>query len=244
MRRLPESVSLRALPGDCPVSWAVIGANAVTFLLAFLGAPAATAGLIFVSEAALARPWTALTYPLVAGGHVLWVLVSAYVLWLFGGSLERAWGSRDYALFLAMVTAAPALALAAAAGGLGRGVVLAGLGLPLAAVVVAWSTVNPHERVLAYALVPLQGRWLGAIAAALVLFGFRFPLGLFALAGCGLAVWYARAGRYGLSWSRPRRTSGGLAFTPLRAWRRWRLRRRFARVVRGLQTDDPDSRIH
>jgi membrane associated rhomboid family serine protease len=247
MTRRGGLFSLSALPGDCPVTWAVIGATAVTFVLAFGGAGAALTGLLFVSGDAVARPWTLLTYPLVAGGHVLWVLVGAYVLWVFGGSLERAWGSRDYALFLALVTAAPAAALGVADGLLGRGTALAGITLPLAAVVVAWSLIHPSERVLAYFAIPIPGRWLGVIAAALVLFGFPVPLGVFALSGCGVAVWYVRSGRYGLPalrrrrWPRP---GHGPSLNPLRAWQRWRLRRRFLRVVKTLEPDDPDRRVH
>ncbi|MDQ7820592.1 MAG: rhomboid family intramembrane serine protease [Armatimonadota bacterium] len=227
------------------MTWAVIAGTAVTFLLSFVGAGAVVSGLLFVPGSLLARPWSALTYPLVAGGHVLWVLVSAYVLWVFGGSLERAWGSHDYAVFLALVTAVPALALAGAAAALGRAVILAGLGLPLAAVVVAWSAINPRERVLAYFAIPVPGQWLGAIAAILVVFSFPFPLGVFALTGCAAAVWYVRAGRYGLRPARfVRRLPAMGTLNPVRAWQRWRLRRRFLRVVRSLEADDPDRRVH
>ncbi|MDR7415481.1 MAG: rhomboid family intramembrane serine protease [Armatimonadota bacterium] len=205
----------RALPGDCPVTWTVILLNLLTFFLDFLGL-AVPFALAFDTLSPLARPWTLLTYPLFGGGSIVGVLLSAYVFWLLGGSLERAWGTRDYLLFLGLTTLATALGVWVGAVLLRRVAVLAGLWMPVAATTVAWAALNPYERLLVYFAVPVEGRWLGLLAAVLVFFSFRFPLGIFALAGCGAAWWYARSGRY--------------ATNPLAAYRRWRRRREFRRL--------------
>lgn len=203
------------------MTWALIGANLLTFLWAFAGF---AVPLAFDTVSVPVRPWTALTYPLVGSGSIIGVLLGAYAFWLLGGSLERAWGARDYVVFLTLVTLATALGVWAGAALLGEIVFLAGLWFPLAAVTVAWSAINPYERLLVYFAIPVEGRWLGVLAAVLVFFSFRFPLGLFALAGCGAAWWYARGGRY--------------ATNPLTAYHRWRRRREFRRLVGRDRWDD------
>ncbi len=237
-----------ALPGDCPITWTLLAANAGTFLLGFAGGLDALPPLAFVAPRARAAPWTVLTYPLVGTGGALGVLLGGYMLWVFGGSLERAWGRRDYVRFLGLVTAAPALALWAGGLAIGRPVVLAGPWLLLAAAVVAWTTVNPAERLLAFFVLPVQARWLGLVAAVLVFFSLPFPMGAFALAGCGVARWYAASGRVGLAPRARVRLHGRLAsrhreeppvgWNPIERLRRWRRRRQVARLLRRAGLHD------
>jgi hypothetical protein len=229
------------LPGNCPVTWAIIGANTITFLTAFLGFGAVWRALIFRSFAAWTAPWTLLTYPLVADTQILWLLLGGYVFWLFGGSLERAWGRRGYVTFLLLVTAAAALAVALGGALTGTAVTLAGLWLPLAAGTVAWATINPAERLLLYFVIPVEARWLAVLMVVLVVFSFPFPMGLFATAGCAVAWWYVRRGRYGLLQGRRRAVSttpgrpgprrARMTLNPLDWIRRWRLRRQFRRLI-------------
>jgi hypothetical protein len=238
------------LPGDCPVTWALIGANVLTFLTSFLGIGGVWNSLVFTSVGFPSAPWTALTYPLVAGGQILWLLLGGYIFWLFGGSLERAWGRRDYLVFLALVTAAPAVAMWLGGAVAGRMVALSGLWLPLAAGTVAWATINPAERMLLYFVIPIEARWLGVLVVVLVVFSYPFPIGLFALAGCAAAWWYVRQGRYGVfrgrrpapmtgagrrgpAWapSRGRGERRGTPWNPLAWIRRWRQRRQFRRLI-------------
>lgn len=238
---------LRPLPGNCPLTWAVLGANALTFLIAFVGGGASWSWLVFRTFTFPAQPWTILTYPLVAGGHILWLLIGGYVFWLFGGSLERSWG-RDYPAFLGLTTAATALALWLGAGLLGRGVTLAGLWMPLAASVVAWTAINPSERMLLYFMIPMQARWLGVVVVILLIFSLPFPLGGFALAGPAVAWWYVRGGRFRLAGRLRRsaphrpmaRETARPTMNPIRLVERWRQRRRFRRMLReaGLEKRD------
>lgn len=233
------------LPGGCPVTWAVLGANVLTFVVAFVSG-VTWSGLAFYAPAFLLRPWTAFTYPLLGAGGVLWVLLGGYVLWLFGGSLERAWGWRGYTIFLLLVSGSTAAALWLASVLLGRGAVLAGFGMPLAAITVAWAAINPYERVLLYFVLPLEARWLGILAAVFVVISLPFPLGVFALAGCGLAVWYVRQGRYLLVRAsgprrHPERRERAVVLNPMAWYRRWRLKRQFMRLVKGSSERDDDT---
>ncbi|HET6947447.1 MAG TPA: DUF1751 domain-containing protein [bacterium] len=237
---------LARLPGNCPVTWALIAANAASFVITFVGGGALAGPLIFHTATAAASPWSVLTYPLVASGGILWVLLGGYMLWMFGGSLERGWGTRDYLVFLVLVSIATALGLWVGAGLTGRGAVLAGSGMLLAAAVVAWSVINPGERLLLYFAIPIEARWLGVASAVLVVFSFPFPLGLFALAGPGAAWWYVRRGRYAALRLGRERPGARLMLNPIALYRRWRLKRQFTRLMRNASPgDDADrGRLH
>lgn len=212
-----------SLPGHCPVTWALVLANGVTFLASFLGVPLP---LSFHPYTVAARPWTLLTYALDGSGSVVSLLLSGYVLWLFGGSLERGWLGRDYLRFLVLTTAAPAVGLWLAEVWLGRAAGLSGLWVPVAACAVAWSLLHPGERLLVYFAIPVDGRWIGILSAVLVFFSFPFPLGAFALAGCAVAWRYASGGRYRMQHVSVRVPN------PLEAFRRWRRKREFLRLMR------------
>jgi hypothetical protein len=238
-------LGISEFPGDCPVTWAVLGANVLTFVWAFI-AETSWSGVAFFSPALLQRPWTALTYPLIGTGSILGILIGGYVFWMFGGSLERSWGWRGYVAFLMLVSASSAVALWLASVVTGRGALLAGFWLPLAAITVAWTAINPYERIALYFVLPVEARWVGILAAAAVLFSLPFPLGVFALAGCGAAWWYVREGRYVLIRpAHPRRrlerTERSLTLNPIAWYRRWRLRRQFMHLVKGSKEDDDDT---
>ncbi len=237
------------LPGACPITWAAIAINAATFLASFAGVASAWDMLVFDAARFTAAPWTAISYALVASGNIVVLLLAGYVFWMFGGSLERSWGGRDYLVFLILVTAAPAVALWGAFLLTGQSVQLAGLWLPVAATTVAWAAINPSERLMLYFVVPIEARWLGLVAVALVFFEFRFPMGLFALAGCGVAWWYVRGGKYRL-WGllrggrgevRGRPRTPRVPMNPLAAIQRWRRKRQFARLVKRSGLRDLDS---
>jgi len=241
--------SLTQLPGSCPVTWSVIGAHTLTFVAGFVGGGSLWIPFVLRTNAVLEAPWSLLTYPLIGVG-IVWVLLGGYMMWLFGGSLERAWGVAGYIRFLILVTLATAAGMWLGATLLGRSAALAGLSLPLAAVTVAWAAINPAERLLLYFVLPIESRWLAIGVAVLVFFSFPFPMGLFALAGCAVAWWYVRTGRYVLSGGpasrRPRRARAPerrTTLNPFALYRRWRLKRQFTRLMRGSSTRD-DETIH
>lgn len=233
---------LDRLPGDCPLTWGLIGANAITFVADFVGAGALWVPLLFEARAAAAAPWTLLTWPLVGAGGIVWLLLGSYMLWLFGGSLERAWGQRDYLVFLALTAAATAGGLGLGSAVTGLGAVLAGSGMVVAAAVVAWALINPRERLLLYFVLPIEARWLAAGSAIVVVFSFPFPLGVFALGGVGTAWWYVRRGRYATVRYRRERPGARFTLSPLALYRRWRLKRQFTRLMRSASGEDDADR--
>jgi hypothetical protein len=240
---------LSRLPGDCPVTWGVLGANALTFLLTFVGAGRVFNHLVFRTSAFLSDPWSAFTYLLVGNSHPLWLLVGGYMVWLFGGSLERSWGRRDYSLFLILASGTAAISLWLGSLLTGRDSILAGFWIPLTACVVAWSAINPRERLLLYFVIPVEARWLGMLSVILLFFSLPFPLGAFPLTGCGFAWWYARGGRFQFSPAWPSRISSKrsaripedhFTLNPIELVRRWQRRRRFLRLMKQAGLRDLD----
>ena len=102
MMRQPSSFDFRYFLNHnrCPATIGLIIANLVTFVTFFFAQRDLWQSFVFHSPEAPIRPWSLLTYPLV-NYSPLGVLLAGYMLWLFGGSLERAWGTRRFLQFFA-----------------------------------------------------------------------------------------------------------------------------------------------
>ena len=173
--------------------------------LAFLmlrGLAAVIPGLLaFSSVNIMIMPWTIATYPLVSVcGSIfclLFTLFACYWLWLAGGSLERTWGSKTFGLFFFAVAAISALGVTLGSAVVGRAVHLVGLTLPLAGITVAWAALNPDQIINFYAVLPVKLRQLAVLTVILVPLSYlkiSIVIGVFALAGCAFAQWFATRG--------------------------------------------------
>ena len=131
-----------------PVTKSLIVINLLAFLLIELfHLNQLLSYLGFFSDGALRlNIWTAVTYPLLGCGGILCLFFTVYWLWIAGGSLERSWGSVNFAVFFFVTSAIAAAALAAGAYLTGEPVMLYGLLVPLAAVTVAFGMLNPEEK--------------------------------------------------------------------------------------------------
>ena len=143
--------------------------------------------------------WRLLTYPLVNVGIVS-VLFSLLLLWSFGSELEPSWGSRGYALFLALATVAGGL--------LGVGVSLLsgspfggwGLAGPLTAVIAAWMFEGPGLPTNFFGVLPMTRKVFALIAIVVVAFGeieqtHSLARLAFVLGGLPVSWWWAKRGR-------------------------------------------------
>ena len=173
--------------------------------------------------------WRLVTYPLVNVGIVS-VLFSLLILWSFGSELEPEWGSRGYAVFLALATLSGGVLGVGAAlllgGSFGTGYGLAG---PLTAVIAAWTLEGPSRPTNFFGVLPMTRKVFGVIAIVVVAFGeieqtHSVARLVFVLGGLPVAWW----------WTRRRPPRGSL---PLRMPRLFR-RRRFRVVVGG------NDRVH
>ena len=179
--------------GPTPLTWTLIACNVLTFLLA---AGARTLlPLPFFTEGWWLRPWTLLTWPLQGEGDPIGLLFSVGWIYLFVGSMERAWGTPLYARFFAATTALAALTLWLGSLILQTG---AALGSPWAAVgptVVAWALVN-RQASISFFFIPLPAWAVAALGAVMAWFyAGGGVIGLFALSGCFAAYWYVTQGR-------------------------------------------------
>ena len=182
--------------GYNPATKLIILANVVSFVICLITDGIRVSSLAqflsFTPQAYLSQPWTIFTYPLVTPpsyqNSVFGLIFAAYWLWIVGGSLERGWGTRIYAWFFFLVSAITALGLLAGYYVTGAQVGLFGLLMPVAAVTIAWATLNPEQQMMFWFVIPLKAKYLAWLTVVLVLLNHRWPLGIFALAGC-LASW-------------------------------------------------------
>jgi len=202
------------------------------------------------------------TYPLLPGG-LFDVLLTGYMWWLFAGSVERAWGWREFLIFLLVSNAA---ALVVWEVGIflftGHLIPLATTWMMVAAVVVAWAWMNPDAEVLFAFFIPMKAKWVAYLMMAFPFFllpnlvpvalGVRLLLGVFTLGGAATA-WLYHTYRHNSAW-RPRRgqphptrrvlrhpASHPFDFI-MRPFREWQRRRRIAYLEKTFKFDDDEQR--
>jgi len=250
---------------DIPATKIIIGVWILSFLTGALGIPFPNEFLGFDPNKIPNLITGIVTHPLYMGFSPYGVLIGGYMLYLFGGSLERAWGARRYLLFLAGASASILV-------GWQIGVAIISLlrGLPVmlqpfssiwlffSAVIVAWCWLNPEETILLFFVLPIKARWLIWITVFLDFFYYGFAvtgssfllpiMGIFTLSGVGFAylfVWYQR------TWAwipRKRRSkssrniiqhpSGTFMGRLMRPYREWQRRRRVANLSKTIRFDD------
>jgi membrane associated rhomboid family serine protease len=183
-----------------PFTKSLLAINLLTFLLVKLFH---TENLLFylgfmpAGELRINDIWTAVTYPLLGCGDVLCLFLAGYWLWVAGGSLERSWGSFNFAVFFFVTSALTAASLAAGSHITGVPVELFGVPVPLAAITVAFGALNPEQEILFLLLIPLKLKYVAMIGVAILFIDFgsqHLLLGVFSLAGCVAAYCYVRAG--------------------------------------------------
>jgi membrane associated rhomboid family serine protease len=122
--------------------------------------------------------WRLLTYAFLHDRYSLWhLLMNMLVLWWFGSTLERMYGSREFLWFY--LTAA----VIAGLGFLGLGLVLGshapalGASGAVMAVFMLYATHFPRERIWIFGLIPIEIRWLVAFYIAADLHPVLLQLG-------------------------------------------------------------------
>jgi hypothetical protein len=158
---------------DTPVTMAVLAAWVATMLFGFTGLPA---WLAFDIDHPITRFTGFFTHGFRSPGGldpvgIMFLLMAGFTLFQFGCALERTWYSRTYLLFL-LLTNAVSMAVWLLGCLLVRAVLPAAQ-VPLAGafpwilltnVLVAWSWVNPHQKVMLLYVIPADGRWMGVAA--------------------------------------------------------------------------------
>ena len=162
--------------------------------------------LAFYAGVFPARFWTLLTWFLAPErGNPINLLFSLGWFYLFAGSVERAWGTRDFGTVL--VGLSVTMALLCYAGDLlfHTGGTLAGLSVLTGPLMVAWAIINRRE-VLSFFFLPIPAVAVGWIGVAMTwYYGGAGLNGFVLLPACAALFWYATQGRYPSSGSDMRR---------------------------------------
>lgn len=184
-----------------PLTIAFIAITVLTFL-ASMSASAAqwlAQNLGFLAPSSLSRPWALLTYALLTlFPNIIGLLFNGLALWWFGGSLERAWGTRTYAIFCALISAVTAVSMSLGAFMLQSSFAV-NQWLPGAALIVAWCMLNPMQEIRLYGIIPILAKWL-ALGEVLIIFFLHAAmhplLGMLSLAGCATAYAWAKSRKW------------------------------------------------
>jgi len=232
---------------DTPFTWGLIAANFITLALATFRV-LDPSWLVLSVPGALERPWTLLTYPLVSLGIINMLF---YGLWLYfiGSALERAWGTFNYAIFFVVVSVVSGISMEIGAL-LTHSMLFIDSWLPLAGVTLAFCLLMPEETIFLL-FFPIKAKWLGWLEMVILFFtyaGHSPLLGLFALAGCGVAwIWVNRglANVNNFGGLRVGNRGSGHRFrphdsrtwkekiNPVEIWKRYKRRKQFDRLMRG-----------
>lgn len=130
-----------------PVTQSLIIANVIAFLLDGLGLlPVGPLALWPVASGEF-MPWQVVTYAFLHGG-LTHLVFNMFGVWMFGGELERVWGSRRFAFFyFASVLAAAATQLAVTAA-MGSTVPTIGASGGLFGLLMGFAMLFPHRTIV------------------------------------------------------------------------------------------------
>src|ERR1700687_2549978 len=230
---------------DTPGVYGLLAVMVVFFLLGFFGFEDVLLGLFTWSPSTAwlhgLQLWRPLTFPLVhtLGLGIVW---DAIVLYFFGGSLERSWGTARFLafFFLSGIVAGLGVLIVSLLAGVEVSP-LVGMAGSFVALVVAFAALNPYAPVLFF-FFPMEARWLGVISIALELFfnWGRYGSNIGALLAVGLVTlfaWAVATHRFDI-----RGGGGGGGFNLKDRFERWRQRQRMRSWQRKVsKIDKPED---
>lgn len=180
-----------------PVTTALIVVMVAMFVLIWMRVVplSLVSSLIFTADAGIRRPWTLLTYPFLPTGlgtnGAIGVFFICLWLWGIGGSVERDLGPVKYLAVWLVFSALCALGVFIGAKILNIPGAMSGGWVPVSAVTIIWGTRNPTATILLMFVIPITGKWLAWLSAALVIFATVPELAPFAAAPLFLAYLFA-----------------------------------------------------
>jgi membrane associated rhomboid family serine protease len=213
--------------GETPAVYAILAAMGIVFIVDWIGNGSLSPLLNWTIEPswpASLRLWEPFSFPFAHDRSFLYLISDGLVLYFFGGSLERSWGSARFVIFFFLAGIVPGLIELALSFWTG-GTLFYGMVGGFAAMVVAFAAIQPYQTVLLF-IFPLQARWLAALSVAYELF-VRWPIyrgPIPAILAVGATVAFA----YFFTVTRVRLQSGSGRHGPTLRERieRWRQRRR------------------
>jgi len=165
------------------------------------------------------QPWQLVTYPFAytpltdAIAFMFFVCLIAWMIFA-GMTVEREIGSPRFAIMWIAMSIAPALLIGVYSSIARLSFGFGGPFLPAAGLTIAWCTRYASEQILLYGFIPMAGKWVAWITAAMVFFlygAMRPEFGILA-AGPLVLPWlyaanrlpfpYGRVGSFGSGWGR------------------------------------------
>jgi membrane associated rhomboid family serine protease len=230
--------------GPGPVSTALkslIAVNVVAFLLQAV-VPRLTFTLGLVPEAVFGQlqVWQLVTYMFLHGG-LFHLLFNMLALWMFGGELERLWGTRFFLKYY-FVTGVGAAALTVVVSLLGfqqlQHAVIIGASGAIYGLLLAYALYFPERRIYMYLVFPIQVKYFVMIMGALAFYSSMTESGGVAnvthLGGLLVGYLYLKGARLH-PWSE-------VKYRYLK-WRINRMRKKFD-VYQGGRKEDWERRVH
>ena len=127
----------------------------------------------FNSALVAQKPWSLLTFPFASAGtsdEVIGILFLCWWLWFVGGAVERDLGPGRFLTVWAVISVLCALCVWLGAVVLQLPGSSAGAWTCVAGLTVMWGTRNPSTTILLMFIIPISGKWLAWLSAALVFF--------------------------------------------------------------------------
>jgi len=183
-----------------PATTVIVIAIIASFVLAWGAIRELPSMLAFVSapSVAFSRPWTFFTFSFAVipnQNSAIGIFFGCVWLWSIGGSVERELGLLKYIFVWFGFSALSAICVLVGSSVLHLGAVaLASPWIPLSMVTVMWGTRNPDAPLTFMFVLPITGKWLAWLSAALVFFATTppsFPLAACAAVPCILAYFFA-----------------------------------------------------
>lgn len=181
-----------------PVTNTFLGVFALFFLGAYAKVPVYVWFECAVPHGFL-RPWTIFTSSFLPEPEAWNTFINVYLIYAFGSSIEKSWGSRVYIFYCAVLSIVIAASFVPVAFLDGRAFHLAGMEEPVPRMVIGytlfytWCLLNSGESICGFIGPPIPVRYLRYLPLAVIFFDVRWGepiVGICALAGCLLAyVW-------------------------------------------------------
>lgn len=165
---------------DTPATYAMLAIMAIVFFFDFITQNQLLRILEWFPSVDWLRTgpyWQPFTFPFAHGGtNFFGILADALVLYFFGGSLERAWGTNKFLFFFFSSGIIVGLVLMPSTMASPFVPHFFGMAGSFVAIVVAFASMNPFATIIFY-FFPMQARWMALIIVGFELFGMSFRYG-------------------------------------------------------------------
>lgn len=159
---------------DTPAVYALLSIMGIVFIVDWIMHSPLTLWLAWPVDVAwlpTLQLWRPFTFPFAHGENFGPFITDAIILYFFGGSLERAWGSGKFLVFFFATGIVPGLVLLVLSPWLRVSTFFYGMVGSFAALSVAFAVINPGQTVLLYFVIPIQARWIAVLGVAWEIFG-------------------------------------------------------------------------